>query len=146
MQTKDNASFHIVLVVGVLEKAGKFLLARRSPQEISAGGEWSVPGGKVEYTEKPEWGVLEKTLQEEFAEEVLVEVTNPHIAGNVTFVRPDGAHVLAVVFHCELVSGDPVPGEDTDEVAWMTYDEVRQKCPRYVVEYVEKAMECKRNS
>ena len=43
----------IVVVAGVIEKEGKYLLAQRL-DNASQGGLWEFPGGKVEVGELPE--------------------------------------------------------------------------------------------
>ena len=62
METKDNAHFYIVAAKGWIEKDGKYLLARRGPEELHMPGVWSLPGGKVE-TETEEAHIIEKTLR-----------------------------------------------------------------------------------
>jgi ADP-ribose pyrophosphatase YjhB (NUDIX family) len=140
MQTTDNAQFHIVLVNGVLEKDGKYLLGRRSPKELQAGGEWALPGGKVEKRSDNENDILIRTLKEEFLEEVGVVIDDdPIIVGNESFTRNDNAHVVVITFLCSIKSGKPKPLEDTEEVAWMDYEEVEKNCKPYIVERIKKA-------
>ncbi|ELR63701.1 5-methyl-dCTP pyrophosphohydrolase [Photobacterium marinum] len=55
----------ILVVAGVIEKEGKYLLAQRF-EHASQGGLWEFPGGKVEAGETPEQA-LERELQEELA-------------------------------------------------------------------------------
>lgn len=55
----------IVVVAGVIEKEGKYLLAQRL-DNASQGGLWEFPGGKVEVGELPEYA-LERELMEELA-------------------------------------------------------------------------------
>lgn len=55
----------ILVVAGVIEKGGKFLLTQRF-DHASQGGLWEFPGGKVEAGESPEQA-LERELEEELA-------------------------------------------------------------------------------
>ncbi|WP_305373349.1 (deoxy)nucleoside triphosphate pyrophosphohydrolase [Photobacterium leiognathi] len=55
----------IVVVAGVIEKEGKYLLAQRL-DSASQGGLWEFPGGKIEANESPEQA-LERELMEELA-------------------------------------------------------------------------------
>ncbi|WP_305416595.1 (deoxy)nucleoside triphosphate pyrophosphohydrolase [Photobacterium leiognathi] len=55
----------IVVVAGVIEKEGKYLLAQRL-DSASQGGLWEFPGGKIEVNESPEQA-LERELMEELA-------------------------------------------------------------------------------
>jgi len=124
MKTKDNAKFHIVLVKGWLKKENKFLLAKRADSEGHAAGWWSLPGGKIDDLDNTEY-VLQKTLAEEFIEEVGVEIEEEiELVYNNSFVRSDGTHVVGLTFLCHWKSGEAKPLEDTAEVKWMTLDEL----------------------
>lgn len=126
METKDNAHFYIVAAKGWIEKDGKFLLARRGPEELHMPGVWSLPGGKVE-TDTEEAHVIEKTLQNEIKEEVGIDVAQDmKLIYNNSFLRSDGHLVVGLTFICQYVGGDPQPLEDTTELAWHTLDELKQ--------------------
>lgn len=123
MQTQDNAQFHILLIKGRVEKEGKYLLAKRSPHEIQAGGDWALPGGKVETEDMAD--IIQKTLADELREEVGIEITNEiQLIGNGAFTRDDGAHVVGMTFVCHYASGEAQPLEDTTEVKWMSIEEL----------------------
>lgn len=125
MQTKDNANFFIVLAKGWVEKDGKFLLARRGPEELHMPGVWSLPGGKVE-TEITQ-NILQKTLRKEIEEEVGITISdNIELVHNNSFERTDGAIVIGLTFLCHYASGTPAPMEDTTEIAWYTLQELNE--------------------
>jgi len=131
--TKDNADFHIVLVNGFVRKGDKFLLARRSTKELQAGGEWSIPGGKMEIVDGDE--VVEEHLKQEILEEVgvLVSLQMKYLCSR-GFTRVDGAHVMSFTFLVEYVSGEALPLEDTSEVSWFTLEELKNlsDLPKYM--------------
>jgi 8-oxo-dGTP diphosphatase len=125
METKDKAKFHIVQVQGWVRKDGKFLMAQRSFKELQAPGAWSIPGGKVETEAEIEEWPLQKTLKKEIKEEVGVVVSDTmELVYNDAFTRVDGAHVVAITFLCDYVSGEAQPLEDTEKVKWFTLDEL----------------------
>ncbi|WP_327234667.1 (deoxy)nucleoside triphosphate pyrophosphohydrolase [Streptomyces sp. NBC_01317] len=104
-----------VVVAGALYDRGRLLAARRSaPPELA--GRWELPGGKVEPGEGPE-----QALVRELREELGVE-TRPveRIPGQWPLGR---GHVLQV-WTARLLSGEPRPLEDHDEVRWLGLDEV----------------------
>ncbi|WP_299013547.1 (deoxy)nucleoside triphosphate pyrophosphohydrolase [uncultured Photobacterium sp.] len=68
----------ILVVAGVIEKDGKYLLAQRF-DHASQGGLWEFPGGKVETDETPEQA-LERELLEELA---IVTETGSWLADSV---------------------------------------------------------------
>jgi ADP-ribose pyrophosphatase YjhB (NUDIX family) len=126
METKDKASFHIVLVKGWVRRDEKFLIARRSPKELQAGGDWALPGGKVENIDQ--FNILFETLKTEILEEVNITINeNIKLVYNNSFTRNDGAHVVGLTFLCEYLHGDEKPLEDTIDINWLTLDELNSK-------------------
>jgi 8-oxo-dGTP diphosphatase len=126
MQTKDNAKFHIVAVKGWIEKDGKFLIAKRGPNEIHMPNTWSVPGGKVDSTTE-EANVLRNALKREIREEVGIEIDDDiELIYDNSFIRSDGAHVVMMIFLCRYKSGKARPLEDTAELKWLTLEELKR--------------------
>ncbi len=61
---------HYIVTAAIIEREGKFLLARR-PQKGLLGGLWEFPGGKVEAGESPE-SALRREIREELGVEIRV--------------------------------------------------------------------------
>lgn len=117
---------HIVLVNGVIEKDGKFLIAQRSFNESHMPGWWSLPGGKVDRTEGGVHGILEKTLKREIFEEVGIKIEdNPVLILDNTFIRSTGHHVIEFCYLCHWKSGEAQPLEETIDVAWVSPSEFK---------------------
>ena len=55
----------ITVVVALIEKDGKYLIARRSTGSSDVLGKWEFPGGKVEQEETEE-NAIEREIKEEF--------------------------------------------------------------------------------
>lgn len=118
MKTADDAKFHIVLVKGWVKKDDQFLIAKRSREELQAGGEWFIPGGKVE--DVNETDVLLRALKEEIKEEVNLSITDSvELIWSNSFTRKDGAHVVGLTFLCHYENGQAKPLEETSEVKWV---------------------------
>ncbi|MGW1492196.1 (deoxy)nucleoside triphosphate pyrophosphohydrolase [Streptomyces sp. NPDC002402] len=99
-----------VVVAGAVCDKGRLLAARRSaPEELA--GRWELPGGKLEPGESPE-----QALVRELREELGVE-TQPleRIPGEWP-LKP--GYVLQV-WTARLLSGEPRPLEDHDELRWL---------------------------
>jgi len=62
----------IAVTAAIIEKDGKFLIARRKKGK-HLEGKWEFPGGKIEKQETPEM-CLARELQEEFG--ILAEITD----------------------------------------------------------------------
>jgi 8-oxo-dGTP pyrophosphatase MutT (NUDIX family) len=55
-QKNSDPRLHIVAVTGIIEKENKYLILKRSEEEIAYPGFWTVPGGKLvrhEYEKLP---------------------------------------------------------------------------------------------
>lgn len=142
MQTKDKANFHIVLVKAWVRKDDKFLIAKRATHEVHAGGDWSVPGGKVDNT--VEQSVVEATLRREIEEEVGIQISESmeYLCSN-SFIRDDGAHVVTLMFVCQYFSGEARPLEDTSEIRWLSLDELNNfpELPYYMRGEIDKLIQ-----
>ena len=55
----------ITVVAALIEKEGKYLIARRSTGSSDVLGKWEFPGGKVEQEETEE-NAIEREIKEEF--------------------------------------------------------------------------------
>jgi len=127
LKTKDNAKFHIVLVLGAIAKNGKILIAQRSFDEVQAAGKWSFPGGKVERPKDKERNILENTLRQEIREEVGLEVQKSmKYLVSSSFTRIDNAHVVTLLFLCRWKSGKAKPLEDSIDVAWISKKDLKK--------------------
>ncbi|MFJ8870972.1 (deoxy)nucleoside triphosphate pyrophosphohydrolase [Streptomyces sp. NPDC102473] len=103
-----------VVVAGAVCDGGRLLAARRSaPPELA--GRWELPGGKQEPGESGE-----QALVRELREELGVE-TEPleRIPGE----WPLKPGFVLQVWTVRLLSGEPAPLEDHDELRWLAPDE-----------------------
>ena len=101
-----------MLVVGAAVIRNGTLLAARRTTPPEAAGRWELPGGKVEEGELPE-----DALVREIAEELGCRV---RVEGWLDGEQPIGStHVLRAA-HCTLLDGEPQPGDDHDELRWLT--------------------------
>ena len=117
---------HSIITNALIVKNNKILISQRALNEKHDPGKWTIPGGKVDQTEGNVWNILEKTLKREVEEEVGVMIDdNIRLISNNTFIRTGGQHVIALVFICYWVSGVAKPCEDTNDVAWITEEDLK---------------------
>ncbi|MEU8889784.1 (deoxy)nucleoside triphosphate pyrophosphohydrolase [Streptomyces sp. NPDC048442] len=103
-----------LVVGGALCHDGRLLAARRSaPPELA--GRWELPGGKLEPGETPEQALVRELREELGVEAEPVE----RIPGEWQLPR---GYVLQV-WTARLLSGEPRPLEDHDELRWLGPDE-----------------------
>lgn len=120
---ENDINTHVIAVTGIVEWNGKFLIAKRSVNDLQAGGEWSIPGGKVDL--EVGTGILELTLKKEIGEEVGVEIEdNMELIYNDAFVRVSGHHVVMLTFLCKYKSGESQALEDQEEIRWVSFEDL----------------------
>jgi 8-oxo-dGTP diphosphatase len=129
---KDKA--HYVVVTGIVVKDGKFLIAKRSEDELAFPGRWTVPGGKMEakdYSNIPKsnsigwYQILEKVLEREIREEVGLEVKDFGYVTNLSFIRPDNVPTVVISLMCQWKENDVKLSKDLTEYKWVTLGEAK---------------------
>jgi len=118
---REFPSAPVVGVGAVVVKDGKALIVKRAHEPRK--GEWSLPGGRVELGE-----ALVDAVRREIKEETgldivvgpIVEVLDRvhHHDGRVRY------HFVIVDYLCTCVGGELCAGDDADDAAWVTSDEI----------------------
>lgn len=104
-----------VVVGGALCHEGRLLAARRSaPPELA--GRWELPGGKAEPGES-----VPEALVRELREELGVEAEPLERIPGEWPLKPG---LVLHVWTARLLSGEPAPLEDHDELRWLRPDEL----------------------
>ena len=107
----------IKVVAALIEKEGKYLMARRSTGNPDLIGKWEFPGGKVEDNED-EFQAIEREIKEEF--ELQVKAIR-FIANNIC--EYPSITIDLRLYECKYIEGD-FKLHDHSEVAWATIDEM----------------------
>jgi 8-oxo-dGTP diphosphatase len=104
---------HSVSVAGIVVRDDdRVLVIRRNDN-----GHWEAPGGILELDESFESGV-----QREVLEETGLAVTVERLTG----VYKNLTHgIVALVYRCRPVGGEPHATDEAREISWMTKDEVQ---------------------
>lgn len=130
-----NTCGHIIYVnpapavaLVVLDK-GRVLLTLRNVEPKK--GWWCLPGGFLEWGEGPEEGG-----KRELFEETGITGNNMRVLGAWDSSTAPRRHVLVVVYIVETWSGEPVAGDDADEVKWFDIAD----CPPLAFEVHKKAL------
>lgn len=112
MTTRPELSVGAVMV-----HDGSLLLVRRG--HGPAAGEWSVPGGRVEWGE-----MLAEAVVREVLEETGLECVCGEQLGWVEIITDEHHFVILDFIATVLEHGEPVAGDDAAEVRWVPVDEV----------------------
>lgn len=118
--------FKIITSLVIVSEEGKFLLGKRSMDEDVFPGLWSIPGGKVESGHR-QLDVLENNVTKEVLEEFGVKVA----VDSYIQSHSNGRGKIYIIFKGSITEGIPEPLEDTDEVAWYKFEDIKEEslCP-----------------
>ena len=117
---------HSVSVAGaVIDDEGRFLAIQRRDN-----GKWEIPGGVLELGETPEEGVVREVL-----EETGVKV---HVERLTGLYKNMERGIIALVFRCSVISGEPEETAEARSVAWLTPDDIREQVDEaYAVRFLD---------
>jgi 8-oxo-dGTP diphosphatase len=111
---KDSENIPRVGTGIMIKRGGKVLLGNR--KNTHGDGEWSFPGGKLEY-----WESIRNCALREIKEECGVKVKNL-VFQNVLNVKKYDRHFVAVGFLAEWKSGEPKVLEPDKFYEWKWFD------------------------
>jgi len=105
---------YIDVVMAVMRREGKVLIARRGPRQ-SHPGKWEFPGGHSEHGE-----THEESLVREIAEELdmRIRVGDRILEFKYDYERRDGKKHRFFAFWCQVLEGKPLLTVH-DELAWV---------------------------
>jgi len=128
----------VVGVGGVIISDGRALLIRRGSEPLK--GQWSIPGGMLELGETLIEGVRRELREEtglnvrvldliEVFERIFPDPQPGEAAAEDGAAAPQRAgrpqyHFVILDYLCEVVSGDPRPGSDVTDVAFVREDDL----------------------
>jgi len=108
---------HIIAVTAIIKNSlgDKFLIIKRSKDEIAFPGKWSFPGGKLEKGES-----IFQALKREVLEEVGLDIEDyKKYLKDFTFIKPDGHNVVGFNFLVRAINENVKLGFGFDEYKWI---------------------------
>jgi mutator protein MutT len=117
----------LTVVLGLIEREGKFLLTRRvDPKHPQWHLKWEIPGGKIEPEETPIQALLR-----EIWEETQLSIHSQELLGVHTHHWQTSKGIqqtFMLVYHCQTKPGDVILSpEENDDFVWENMDEIVQR-------------------
>ena len=100
-------------------KNDKVLLLKRAKGEKVFPEHWELPGGKVEYAEKPEDAVI-REIQEETG--LKIKVGRPYSAFSYLWGEK---HYIYIQYFCEILSGEIKLSEERSDYLWAEKNDLK---------------------
>ena len=112
-----------VIAACIMRPGGREVLLsmRRAPGVPGLDGKWELPGGKVEFGEKPEQTIV-REIQEELSIKVVPRRLLPYLHTNLWEYGHVRQHVVLACYECE--TDDDLTHSSGEEVRWFPIDQI----------------------
>ena len=126
METKDLSRPVPVVRLVVPDASGRILILRRAPGS-TGGGQWCLPGGKIDYGD-----TVEQAALRELQEETGLGATNLRFLfyQDSLPLAPGRMHCINFYLECST-QGEVALNEESVEAAWIS----REEAPRYQLSF-----------
>jgi 8-oxo-dGTP diphosphatase len=104
----------VSVAAAIINQGGQLLAVRRRDN-----GHWEPPGGVLELDETIQAGLIREVLEEtglRVEPEALSGVYKNMLRG-----------IIALVFRCRIIGGEPHATNEVEEVEWLTPEEVQER-------------------
>jgi len=125
-----NYKQFVIIVSGLVIKDNQLLLGKKEKKQhkIGIGGQWHIPGGKLDWGESPEQAVIRELKEEtnlKVDPEGIIDVSLNHIVkGNVK------SFGCTLWYHCSANEGNLKAQDDLIDTKWVK----KEKLPDYLTQ------------
>jgi 8-oxo-dGTP diphosphatase len=128
---------------GVVFKDDKVLVLIRSKKDRFRPGEKDFPGGKIEFGEEPDKGLLREVKEESGLDVKLIGPARCWSAMD----KPMGCQVVGASYLCEWKKGDVKLSEEHSSFHWVTAEKLmRSKCRQWMKSDLKAALRLRKNN
>jgi 8-oxo-dGTP diphosphatase len=126
---------HVISATAIIFNRGEVLIAQRNAQEAAWPLLWTVPGGKIKFSDycgMPKnkdglwYNAIENSLRREVREEVGLEIKNIDYVCDMTFLRPDGAPGVVMSFMADRARGKVILSPELVDFKWVNLKEAKK--------------------
>ena len=130
-----NLNHHVVVTAIVVNKEGKYLIAKRADWEKAFPGRWTVPGGKLEVldyvlrekdTPYHWYNILEGTIRREIEEEVGLEIENLGYVTSLAYLKKDNVPCLIISLYAQAKTENVRLCNALTEYVWVNLNEAKE--------------------
>ena len=128
------STFGVATKAIVRNNEGRYLVLMKSSKEDINPDTFDIPGGRMEFGEKPE-----ETVVREVAEETGLKVKPLKVFEAWTFTKDD-FQLFGVNYLCELLEGEVKLSGEHNSANWYSYDEIvnGKNFPKWLVNSIKK--------
>lgn len=109
---------YYVGLVGLIERAGKILVLKKSSHSKFEPNTWEIVTGHLEFEEQPETGII-RTIEESTNIEATIKLT----LSSGFFYRGKDFPMVYIAFWCQYQKGDISLNSTHSEAKWITIEE-----------------------
>jgi mutator protein MutT len=122
-----DKAFSLSGKVAILDKEGRCLLLRRSPQPKANAGKWDLPGGKVDAGE-----AFDAALLREVREETGLELVLERVVGAAQSDLPEW-RIAYIILNAALDSGEVCLSDEHTDFLWVDQAALSETdlCPQF---------------
>lgn len=111
----SDKPFRLSVKAVIHDSSGRCLLLRRSRESKNNGGQWDLPGGKMDTGE-----TFDVALSREVFEETGLSINLQGLAGSAEAETPDTRVVYVIMERC-VESGELRLSSEHDDFCWVNY-------------------------
>lgn len=137
---KKSKEFGLATKAVIYDNLGRYLILKKSSEELINPNTYDLPGGRVEFGEK-----LEDTVVREVKEETGLDIQSQQIFNAWTFVKDEGFQLIGIDFISKLIGGNEELSDEHEEILWMEPEDIQKRSdfPKWLVETIKKAEKMK---
>ncbi len=127
LTVRDDRNQIVVATKGVILHKGKILVVQRAPEDVG-GGTWECPGGKLDFGEDIEEGLIR-----EISEEVGLNVSVEKLLFANSFKTNPARQIVMLSYLCSTDNDNVILSNEHMDYKWATKNELLSILPSTII-------------